>query len=54
MSAQNGNFWTTTALTFPIKVDASLCPATLPMSAAVSGNGACNNCHNSTFRVHVP
>jgi hypothetical protein len=54
VSAKNGNFWTTTALTFPVKVNASLCPATVPMSATVGGNGACNNCHNSTFRVHVP
>jgi hypothetical protein len=54
VSANNGNFWTTTTLTFPIKVGASLCPSTLPMASAVAGNGACNNCHNSTFRVHVP
>ena len=54
ISAQNGNFWTTTALTFPIKVNASLCPTTLAMNGSVSGNGACNNCHNSTFRVHLP
>jgi hypothetical protein len=54
ISANNGNFWTKTALTYPIKVDASLCPSTLPMSATVAGNGACNNCHNSTFRVHLP
>ncbi len=54
VSANNGNFWTTTPLTFPVKVNASLCPNTLPMNATVGGNGACNNCHNSTFRVHVP
>jgi hypothetical protein len=54
VSAQNGNFWTTKALTFPLHVDASLCPATTPMIATVAGNGACNNCHNSTLRVHVP
>jgi hypothetical protein len=54
VSAKNGNFWSTAALTFPVKVNASLCPATVPMSATVGGNGACNNCHNSTFRVHVP
>jgi hypothetical protein len=54
ISANNGNFWTKTALTFPIKVNASLCPTTLPMNSAVAGNGACNNCHNSTFRVHLP
>lgn len=54
ISADNGNFWTTTPLTYPIKVDASLCPSTTPMTATVSGNGACNNCHNSTMRVHTP
>jgi hypothetical protein len=54
ISANNGNFWTKTQLTFPIKVNASLCPNTLAMNATVSGNGACNNCHNSTFRVHLP
>ena len=54
ISATNGNFWTSTSLTFPITVNASLCPSTVPMSSAVTGNGACNNCHNSTFRVHVP
>ena len=54
ISASNGNFWTTTALSYPIKVDASLCPSTTPMISTVSGNGACNNCHNSTMRVHTP
>ena len=54
VSANNGNFWTTTSLTFPLTVDASLCPATAPMTATVAAAGACNNCHNSTFRVHVP
>ncbi len=54
ISATNGNFWTSTALTYPLTLDASLCPATLPMSATVGSNGACNNCHNSTFRVHLP
>jgi len=54
VSANNGNFWTRTALAYPIKVDASLCPSTVPMIATVAGNGACNNCHNSAMRVHVP
>lgn len=54
VSAQNGNFWTSTPLVFPIRVNASLCPATKPMVGAVNGNGACNNCHNSTLQVHVP
>lgn len=54
VSANDGNFWTTTVLAYPIKVDASLCPSTVAMSATVSGNGACNNCHNSTMQVRVP
>jgi hypothetical protein len=54
ISATNGNFWTTTSLAFPLQVNASLCPNTVPMNSAVTGNGACNNCHNSTFRVHLP
>ncbi len=54
ISATNGNFWTATPLTYPIKVAASLCPATTPMVATVGGNGACNNCHGSTMRVHTP
>ncbi|HEX8952141.1 MAG TPA: hypothetical protein VF945_09875 [Polyangia bacterium] len=54
ISANNGNFWTATALTYPIKVDASLCPTTTPMVASVGGNGACNNCHGSAMRVHTP
>lgn len=54
VSATNGNFWSTTTLAYPVKVNASLCPNTTPMSATVPSNGACNNCHNSTFRVHVP
>lgn len=54
ISANNGNFWTTTSLTYPIKVAASLCPTTTPMVATVSGNGACNNCHDNTMRVHTP
>ena len=54
VSANNGNFWTTTVLAYPIKVNASLCPATVPMVSTVAGNGACNNCHNSTMQVHVP
>jgi hypothetical protein len=54
ISATNGNFWTTTSLAFPLQVNASLCPNTVPMNSAVGGNGACNNCHNSTFRVHLP
>jgi hypothetical protein len=54
VSADNGNFWTMTPVTYPVTVNASLCPSTVAMHSSVGGNGACNNCHNSTFRVHVP
>ena len=57
VTATNGNFWTTGSLTFPIKVNSSLCPNTVPMNGAVDSNGGgCNQsgCHVSTFRVHLP
>jgi hypothetical protein len=54
ITANNGNFWTTTALSYPLTVDASLCPSTIAMSSTVASPGGCNNCHTSTFRVHVP
>jgi hypothetical protein len=53
VTAANGNFWSTTPLVYPLKVSASLCPSTQPMMGAVA-NGACNSCHGSTFRVHLP
>jgi hypothetical protein len=24
------------------------------MSSSVGGNGACNSCHGSSFRTHIP
>lgn len=48
----NGNFYTTTAVTKPLKVRATKCPVSLPMVGAVN-DGSCNGCHNSTMRVHL-
>ncbi len=57
-SAQNGNFWTTEAITFPVTVHASLCPDTRPMISPVA-DGDCNagGCHDSAApsgRIHLP
>ena len=51
----NGNFYTTTAVTKPLKVRATKCPGDLSMTASAS-NGSCNasGCHDSTMRIHVP
>jgi hypothetical protein len=59
VSAQNGNFWSTQAIAYPITVSASLCPDTIPMVSQVAAPGDCNaaGCHaqNAPFgRVHVP
>jgi hypothetical protein len=49
---ENGNFYTTQAVGFPLKVRASKCPANAVMDAEVS-NGSCNasSCHKGG--VHV-
>lgn len=52
----NGNFYTSTPVTFPLTVMASSCPAATPMIGQVAqGGGGCNqtNCH-STMRIHLP
>jgi hypothetical protein len=55
-TATNGNFWTTQAITFPVKVRASLCPNTDQSMASQVSAGNCNmtGCHTSTFQVHLP
>jgi hypothetical protein len=53
ITANNGNFWTATALTYPVQVKASLCPTTVMMPVAPS-TGSCNTCHSSGNRVHLP
>jgi hypothetical protein len=43
----NGNFYTTTSVTFPVTVIASACPSIRPMSSSVTAGG-CNRtgCHS--------
>ena len=60
VSATNGNFSTTRAVTFPVLVVASSCPSATPMSGSIAaGNGGCNKsgCHVPGVgqgAVHVP
>lgn len=53
VSSTNGNFYTQTALAYPVTARASGCPSDVPMIAKAS-SGDCNTCHNSTLRVHLP
>ena len=55
----NGNFYTLTPLTFPIRVVASSCPNTTPMGGSIAaGNGGCNKsgCHatGAQGKIHLP
>jgi hypothetical protein len=55
-TTDNGNFWTTQALTFPLTVSISRCPDTVPMVTQVAQSGAdCNvgGCHASGFRIFL-
>lgn len=55
-TTQNGNFWTTEPLGFPVRVQASLCPDSVPMLAEVATAGSdCNSasCHTAGARVHL-
>jgi hypothetical protein len=60
VSQQNGNFYTSTAVQFPVTLTASECPAVQAMTAGVpSGQGGCNRtgCHTATGgagRIHLP
>jgi hypothetical protein len=45
-SQQNGNFYTSAAVTFPLTVLATSCPDIQHMTAqVVAGGGGCNSCH---------
>jgi aspartate aminotransferase-like enzyme len=54
VTGTSGNFYTTTAITFPATVQVSKCPniATMPTTAS---SGDCNSCHGSSSAViHLP
>lgn len=51
-TCDNGNFYTTTAVTMPLTVRSSRCPSNAPMVAKVS-DGSCNGCHGSNNPIHL-
>jgi hypothetical protein len=58
VTQNNGNFYTSTAVAFPVTVLATSCPNIQPMVATVSGTSVvgCNQtgCHTSGNRIHLP
>jgi len=55
VSAQNGNFWTTTPLSMPLTVKASKCPSSIQMSS--KAQASCNSCHTASGnpgRIKMP
>jgi hypothetical protein len=54
VTSTNGNFYTSTAMTFPVTARASGCPNDVSMSSKATGNCNMSGCHTSTFRVHLP
>jgi len=56
VTASNGNFYTSEAIAFPVRVSASKCPDTQAMTSQVAV-GDCNGCHTanaSQGRIHLP
>ena len=53
VTGQDGNFFTTSAITLPISVSVSECPNAATMSVKAP-SGSCNSCHGASMRVHLP
>ena len=53
-TTDNGNFYTTQAFAFPVKVRASKCPDDAKMVASATGSCNSNSCHVSGKRIHLP
>jgi hypothetical protein len=53
VTSMNGNFYSTTPVTFPLTTRATACPSSVAMVGTVA-DGNCNNCHTSQMRVHLP
>ncbi len=55
ITTNNGNFWSTESVAFPVTVRASMCPDTRYMPEPVAASGAdCSSCHSSGSRMHLP
>ena len=55
VSGSNGDFYSTSAISFPATVTISKCPNTQTMPTTIS-SGDCNSCHNNSAnpRIHLP
>lgn len=53
ITGKTGNFYASSAISFPATVEVSKCPDTVTMMATIT-EGGCNRCHNSSMRVHLP
>jgi hypothetical protein len=55
VTTDNGNFWASDPIAFPVRAYASLCPDIPGMANLVESSGAdCNSCHGAGSRIHVP
>ena len=53
VTGSSGNFYTSSAISFPATVEVSKCPDTVSMPTTIT-TGDCNSCHNSSMRIHLP
>ena len=56
VTARNGNFYSTTAVRYPLTVKASRCPDNAKMGVTITAPGSCNaaGCHDPGRRLHLP
>lgn len=53
VTGRTGNFYTSSAISFPATVEVSKCPDTQVMTDTIS-SGDCNSCHSASMRLHLP
>ena len=53
VTGRTGNFYSNSAISFPATVEVSKCPDTKLMAATIP-SGNCNDCHDSSMRIHLP
>jgi hypothetical protein len=53
VTGNSGDFYSGSAITYPATVSISRCSTSVAMTGTIA-NGNCNNCHNSTMRIHLP
>jgi hypothetical protein len=53
ISGDNGNFFTSQTVVFPVHITASRCPDSQTMANAQQV-GDCNSCHGGASHIHLP